>query len=374
MLSLVLGVAIQSKAAKHELIVGTFGPKSLYTLEFDDDTFTLELVATTETTTPNGWISLSHDKKNLYATAWQERPPYFMSFSIENATHIIQDAIVHAGGECNGTSTYVAQVPTPPYAVYGCFFYNSSGCGTVMSVDGQGRLDGVGQNYTFMPESAVHGTAFSADSKLLYSADLTGNAIWTHFIDQETGTVTWANITYAPQQTSHPRHVSVHPSGKFLYVLMEGSSTLAQYSIDPVNGFPIFMNDYPLLLDGEDPVDFWADEVALSQSGKYLWATNRARDASRKGYISAFELDGTTGYILKQKFLMHTASSGGYANSVAPSPFSDRFVALTDSQERFVEIWILNPDASSAGIVAHLPLPYGDPPAASCCANAVWYS
>jgi carboxy-cis,cis-muconate cyclase len=54
---------------------------------------------------------------------------------------------------------------------------------------------------------------------------------------------------------------------------------------------------------------------------------------------------------------------------VAPSPFSDQFVALTDSAVGFVQIWQLGSDGASASVVASVDIEDG-----GCCANAVWYS
>lgn len=259
--------------------------------------------------------------------------------------------------------------PNPPYSVYGAFFGSNAGCGTVFSVDETGQLEAAIQNYTYFNSSAVHGTAFSPDSRFLYSADDSGNTLWTHSIDQGTGEVTLvANLT-APSSGAHPRHAAVHPNGKYIYVVLEGSSQIAQYSVDEDTGIPSFHNiTYPLLLPGEDAKNYWADEVALSPSSNYLWATNRGRNTNTTGYISAFTLDAD-GNILEQKFLIPTTSSGGAANSVAPSPFGNKFVALTDSSLGFVEIWELDDDASTAKAVAHLDLNDG-----GCCANAVWYS
>jgi carboxy-cis,cis-muconate cyclase len=64
-----------------------------------------------------------------------------------------------------------------------------------------------------------------------------------------------------------------------------------------------------------------------------------------------------------------TTGSGGTANSVAPSDFSDQWVALTDSDKEFVEIWTIAANGSAAEVVAHLDITDG-----GCCANAVWYS
>jgi carboxy-cis,cis-muconate cyclase len=103
----------------------------------------------------------------------------------------------------------------------------------------------------------------------------------------------------------------------------------------------------------------------VSPSAKWLWASSRSRTSGTPGYISAFSLS-STGAIEQQLFLTKTSTSGGSANAVAPAFFSDDFVALTDTEERFVQIWQFNGTAASA--VAQLSLDDG-----GCCANAVWY-
>lgn len=53
------GLATLVQAAKHELVVGTFVSKNLYTLSFDDQAFTLDLVANISVPVPSSWIALS---------------------------------------------------------------------------------------------------------------------------------------------------------------------------------------------------------------------------------------------------------------------------------------------------------------------------
>lgn len=276
----------------------------------------------------------------------------------------------------------------PPYAVYGVPFAGSnSGCGTVISVDEAGDFSGTLQNFTYSSTSGVHGVAMNTENTFLYSADDAANSLWTHSVDPSTGAVTLVDVKTGPSNKSDPRHVTVHPGGKYLYVLLEGSNEVAQYNIDQATGIPSFLNViYPLIpasksigiefyinnvpdlvLDASDS-DFWSDEVALSFSGNYLWATSRARPTTDKGYISAFSLDSDGG-IISQLFLNPTTSSGGSANAVTPSEFSDKFVAITDSATGFVEIWALADDGSTASAIAHIDLVDG-----GCCANAVWYS
>ncbi|EFX04833.1 polyketide synthase [Grosmannia clavigera kw1407] len=364
--ALLLGAgAVGVIADVHELIVGTFGTDSLYTLVFDDVSLALHLTGNTTTTGASSWIALSHDKKHLYGTSFTSSSPAFISYSLAGATNITLDTTVDAGGNCTGKAIYVVAAERAPYSVYGSFFGGSAGCGAVLSVDEDGALAAAVQNFTYASGSGVHGLALAPSGPFLYSADDSGNQIWTHHIDNSTGAVSVVGHLSSPATGSDPRHVTVHPSGQYLYVVLEGTSKVAVYALDGTTGLPTATNvTYLLLPSGEDAADYWADEVALSTSSRYLWASNRARSSDSTGYLSAFRLSAG-GTVQSQLFLVPTTSSGGAANSVAPSGFSDRFVALTDSSAGFVEIWEMAANGTTASPVAHIDLADG-----GCCANA----
>lgn len=298
-----------------------------------------------------------------------------MSYALINATSIEHRKTLVTGDNCTATSIFIVADTHPPYHAYGTLFSSTkglnAGCGAVFSVDEHGVLDAVVQNYTYFPNvSGVHGVALSPDSRYLYSADDTGNTLWTHTIDRITGEVTFlANLT-GPTPGANPRHVVMHPKGHYLYVILEEASQLAQYSIDRETGLPFYDDAYSLLLSAQQNVtNYWADEVALSFSSKYLWASNRAKEANATGYVSVFTLDDW-GAIVKQNFLVPTTSSGGLSNILTPSPFTDRFMLLTSNSTGFVEVWELSENAKSAAPVAHLGIQDGG----GCCANALWYS
>ena len=81
-----------------------------------------------------------------------------------------------------------------------------------------------------------------------------------------------------------------------------------------------------------------SDVVFLSHSSRYLFATSRSNDHSVTGYIAAFSLDAS-GSIERQICLNPTPTSGGHSNAVSPCPWSDEWLALTDDQEGFVEMY-----------------------------------
>lgn len=295
--------------------------------------------------------------------------------STNATTTLTNTAWIPAGGNCTGSPIFQVADTQPPYAVYGCYNGANAGCGSVMSVDQDtGTLIETIQNYTNDEDSAVHGTAISPGPQFLFSADDAGNQLWSHRIDSTTGEVTFISKLEGPSEGADPRHVAVHPNGTYIYVLLEGSSEVAVYTYDATTGVPAFTNvTYSLLPSPSYNTSlYWADEVALSPSGKYLWATNRGRSSGTLGYISAFTLT-EDGAVVDQNFLVETTNSGGAANAVAPSPFSDRFVALTDSEVGFVEIWELAANASTATMIAHLDV-IDNTSGTGCCANAVWIS
>ncbi|KAI3336324.1 carboxy-cis,cis-muconate cyclase [Xylariaceae sp. AK1471] len=355
--------AITVPAAKHKLVVGTFSTEFLYTLEYDDVEGSLAQVARSVVPAASSWLTLNHDKTKLYGTDWNAQEPTFVSYDVADSYNIKAEAKIVGGSMCSGSkSIFVNAYQTAPYSVYGNYYYGDARCSTVMAVHENGTLKEIIQEYVYLPGSAVHGTAITPDGEFLISADTKGNLLWTHKIDRATGTLLNVSSIEGPSEGSGPRHVTIHENGNYVYAVLEESSEVAQYSISSDGTLSLLDDPYPLLPSGLDPANYWADEVSLSLENKYLWATNRARDNNLKGYISAFELS-PDGPITKQLFLLETTTSGGFANSVATSPFNDSIAALTDNSTGFVEIWDVD-----LGEIAHLDIPDGQ----GCCANAVW--
>lgn len=54
-----LGLATAVLGDVHQLIVGTFGTEYLYTLQFDDQSLTLDLIGNMSTNAASSWITLS---------------------------------------------------------------------------------------------------------------------------------------------------------------------------------------------------------------------------------------------------------------------------------------------------------------------------
>ena len=138
-----------------------------------------------------------------------------------------------------------------PYTVYGATFGGNKSCGNVISVDDQGSLSRIIQSFDYEIGSGVHGLALGPNNDILYSADDSGNSLWTHSINSDTGQVEFLDRIAAPTHGSDPRHITVHPDGGFAYVVFEGTNKLALYRIDPNTKTLAYTKSFPLIPPGK---------------------------------------------------------------------------------------------------------------------------
>lgn len=158
----------------------------------------------------------------------------------------------------------------------------------------------------------------------------------------QTGQLTLVGSVEAPAPNDHPRWVELHPSGHYLYALMEAGNRLCVYLIDPATRLPIYTQTSYLLIPPNfatfHPKMYRSDVVFLSQSGKYLFATARSNSEKLQGYISVFKI-GEAGQVERRILLQPTTTSGGHSNAVSPCPWTDEWMALCDDEKGFVEMW-----------------------------------
>ncbi|XMA10210.1 hypothetical protein WAI453_003001 [Rhynchosporium graminicola] len=241
-----------------------------------------------------------------------------------------------------------------------------------ISTHENGTLSNVTQSWRYVSESAIHGLIFGLGDKILYSADLSADKIWTHAVGDD-GRVSLVDRFDLPRKGMHPRHLTAHPSGNYLYVLMEHENAIVEYSLDAKTGVPLNVSEtYSLLPQGKNSSGYWSAEVTLSSSKCLLWASARAKtDADNVGYISCFSLD-KSGKIGELLFIEPTTTTGGIANQISPAPFSDEWMALSDFPRGYVEIWQVK-NISAVGRVTARPVAKVEIADGGCCANSIWY-
>jgi len=263
-------------AATYLMYVGTYTQKEskgIYAWRFDAQNGTatpLGLVA--ETPSPS-WLTLSPDKKFIYAanelsdyqglksgavSAWQR----------DNTTGKLKqlsiapsrgDGPCHVAVDEQGKFVYVANY----------------GGGSVARFPV--KLDGsLGESDKFVQHQAkgaaqphAHQVTIAPDNKSLMVADLGLDQVITYDLDLKR----LSEVT--EKQGAGPRHLALTPSHKFAYVLNELESSVTAYKYD---GHALTaMATISALPDGFSGKSS-AAEIAVDPSGKFVYASNRGAD------------------------------------------------------------------------------------------------
>lgn len=372
----------------HHLLVGTFNTNLIATLAFDTSKRSLEVVAKNEGQAPHSWLALNAAKDRLYATSWTE-PPGLASYRIERAT---ASSSVPTVSPINSVTTaarsgYVCVSPIAAYSAggptgevfrlddrTGGFAQDEHELQKLSFVGGDTqRNDGGVLDFGGLRHGA-HSFDLSPDGKLAYVADIGRNAIFVFKVD-DVGTLTLTEKNMAPRSNDGPRHVTPHPNGKYVYSLQEHSSMVDTFEVDPV-GTLRWVRGVKIIPSDHTPDRYWADEVQISPSQRFLYCSTRGLEPTTKGWLAVYALspDGlpASGSPI---VLYETATSGGWANAVQPAPgeYNEgaiEYLALTDSEQGFV--YILSFDGVEVVEVARTKLEYGTSEKVVGAATAVW--
>jgi carboxy-cis,cis-muconate cyclase len=256
----------------HRLFVGNLDlPASIHLLVFDDEALTLTKTNTTKAANSHSWITFDvssdpfsqskfaltvsqNNKRNIYGASLNASR--VSSYSIRGTTSLSLrlDRVVDFNGSCvNQTSAFIVQSPVAPNAVYTAQWPGPAACGSSFKTLSNGTLSSVLQTWTYRVNSGIPGLAFSADGTSLYSADLSGDGVWTQAVGTD-GKVT-AVATF-PMSTAgaHPKHLTAHSSGSYLYVVLEAGNALIEYSLNAdTAAVRAQVNSYSLIPAGKLP-------------------------------------------------------------------------------------------------------------------------
>ena len=145
-----------------------------------------------------------------------------------------------------------------------------------------------------------------------------------------------------------PRHLTLHPNGRFLYAINELDSTLTTFKYSA--GTLTILDTVSTLPAGFSDVSYCAD-VHVSPSGKFLYGSNRGHNS-----IVVFALDASTG---KPTLVEHVSTEGKWPRNFVIDP-SGKFLLVAN--QRTDNVVVFNIDAQTgrlkpSGQVATVPIP-----------------
>jgi 6-phosphogluconolactonase len=169
----------------------------------------------------------------------------------------------------------------------------------VLPVDPDGRLraaatvrrhEGSSVNRDRQSEPHPHGFALDAQNRFAYVSDLGLDRILIYRFDSARGSLAAGDPAFAAVQPgSGPRHIAMHPNGRFAYVINELTCTITVFAVDRAGGGLRELETVSTLPPGQAvAAGYSTAEIAVHPSGRFLYGSNRGHDT-----IAVFAIDGS---------------------------------------------------------------------------------
>jgi 6-phosphogluconolactonase len=298
--------ALAQKPASGELIVhvGTYtGPssKGIYVSRLNPSTGALtEPVLAAETPSPS-FLALHPSRPVLYAVNeigdFEGKPAGSVSaFAIDRATGLLKPINRQSSG--GGGPAHVSIDPKGRHV-----FVANYGGGSVAALpvadDGglrpmSGFVQHTGSSVNPARQKGPHAHSIDLDpsGRRAYVADLGLDKILIYGYEATAGTLTPSDPPFATVEPgSGPRHVAMHPSGRFVYVTNEIVLTVTAFARDAASGGLKALQTISTLPDGvAAQPNYSTAELTMHPSGRFLYGSNRGHDS-----ITVYAVDQSSG-------------------------------------------------------------------------------
>src|ERR1700732_2577168 len=292
---------------KYLFYVGTYteeGSKSkrIYAYRFDPDNGEIaELGLAAETTNPS-FVALHPNGRFLYAVndVGNYKGPNsggVSAFSIDRATGkltFLNEVASRGADPC-----YVTVDKTGKYVLVANYTGGSLAVfpvledGTLGEASAFIQHSGHGANPERQEKAHAHSIDLSPDNRFAMVDDLGLDELLVYKFDSAKGSITPNSPPFVRLDPgAGPRHYTLHPTGKFAYVVAEMQSSVTVFSNDGKTGAMQRLQTISTL-----PKGFTGDnddaEIQMHPSGKFLYASNRGNDS-----IAVFAVDPGKGTLV----------------------------------------------------------------------------
>jgi 6-phosphogluconolactonase len=196
-----------------------------------------------------------------------------------------------------------------------------------------------------------HGVMLSPDNRFLFVADLGVDKVYSYHVNAKEGLLvpnTPAFVQVSPG--SGPRHLAFHPLGRFAYLIQQMGSRISAFSYDAARGSLAEIQTVGTLPEGFSGTNSGA-EIAVSRSGRYLYASNRGDDS-----IVVFAIDPAKGTL---RTIQRVPTQGKMPHNFGIDP-AGRFLFAANRDSSDIIVFQINEstgELSPAGKSLSVPSP-----------------
>ena len=304
------------KLSEQFLVIGSYTSDTsdgIYVYKFNTETGENGFISSIKTSNPS-FLAVSPNQKYVYAvnenadstrfTVTGHVAAYLFDKASGNLSFINKQ---ESGGK---HPCYVAIDKTGKWVFVGNY---SSGSLAVIPVNTNGGLDPALQVMQHegssvvagrQEEPHVHATFIGKDNKTLYVPDLGIDRVMIYNFDSKKGKLKPAPVPFVSTEPgAGPRHIDIHPNGKYAYLMEELTGAVSVYRIEK-NGYLSLIQNISGL-----PRDFTGDvgsaDIHVSPDGRFLYCSNRG-ESNTIGILSIDQKTGQLEWIDHQSTLGKT--------------------------------------------------------------------
>jgi 6-phosphogluconolactonase len=295
--------------------------KGIYTARFDPATGRLSAPTLVAELENPSFLAVSRDRRFLYAVsevgaadATGKKTGFVAAYAIGTGGKLTPLNRVPSNGADPCHISVTRSGRTVAVANYtggstASFHVNADGSLGAATTD---QHVGHGPNKERQEEAHAHSANFASDDHLLLSCDLGADAVYMYRCDDAKGSIAArrpASVHVEPG--SGPRHIALHPSAHYAYVINELTNTVAVFAWNPAAATLVQRQSVSTLPVGTTVANSTA-EVVVHPNGHFVYGSNRGHDS-----IAAFSVDARDGRLTA---LGHTPTGGKAPRSFAIDP------------------------------------------------------
>jgi len=322
---------------EYYLLVGTYdSPRSegIYVYRFNSSNGNTQLISHIKSSNPS-FLAVSPDEKFVYAVQ-------------ENASNGNGGSVAaYAFDKSKGMLTFINQQPSggdhPCYVAVdktgGWVFTGnySSGSLAVLKANKKGLLEpastiirheGYSVNSERQNSPHVHCTVVSPDNKNLYVADLGIDKVMLYNFNSKKGKLTRSDAGFILTEAgSGPRHIALHPTGKFIYLITELTGSIVVYKNFGKADLQEEQTISALPPDFEGTIG--SADIHVSPDGRFVYASNRGASNT----ISIFSVNQETGTLIPVDY---TSTLGKTPRNFNFDPTGNYLLAANQNSDEIV--------------------------------------
>jgi 6-phosphogluconolactonase len=256
---------------------------------------TLSPVRTVPGITDTSWFDRGADGKTLYVTNEGDPNGFVSALNIADAAN---PKLLNKVSSKGGAPTHLSVHSSQKYVLAANY---SSGSVVVLPILAGGKLGAATDLVTHRADTGqahAHQVVNDPTGRWVLSVDLGADSVYVYSLDVATGKLALHQQLKLPAGAG-PRHLAFDKTGSFAYILQELRPEVTVASWDAATGTLKALSVVPAVPPGSTG-DLFPGEIALSEDGKFAYATVRGPNT-----LATFSVAGES---LK---LVSTVSSGG---------------------------------------------------------------